>query len=421
MAHMIERTDIQEAHRKIRSYIVETPLRRSHTLSDLCGCDMLLKMESLQMSGAFKERGALNRLLELSDEQKQHGIIAASAGNHAQGVAYHAHRMGIEATIVMPEGTPLVKVTGVQFWGAKVILHGATYDDACAHSQQVEQEQGLVYIHPFADPLVIAGQGTIALEVLDHELAEGLSTIVVPVGGGGLIAGIGSYVKQTRPEINVIGVEVEGLSSMKASLAADRILTLPSFNTIADGIAVRRVSELTFDICKACVDEIVTVSDDEIANAILMMLEYEKVVVEGAGVVAVAALLNGRIAGVAGRKVASIVSGGNIDINILSRIIDRGLDFGGRIAQFSTRLIDCPGALEAILSLIRKAGANILEVYQHRYAKDAPIGQINVSFTIETRNRQHIADIEDAIEQNGYQVLGMRWEPRRRDPDRGAP
>jgi threonine dehydratase len=408
---MINKTDIEQAHENIRSSIVDTPMRRSHIFSDLCGCDMLLKMESLQMSGAFKERGALNRLLQLSDEEKQRGIIAASAGNHAQGVAYHAHRMGIEATIVMPEGTPLVKVTGVQFWGVNVVLHGSTYDDAYAHSRQLEEEQDLVYIHPFADPFVIAGQGTIALEILNHELADDLDTIVVPIGGGGLISGIAAYVKAVRPEVRVVGVEVEGLACMKASMAKGEVQTLPAISTIADGIAVRRVSETTLEMCKAYVDEIVTVTDDEIANTILMLLEYEKVVVEGAGAVAVSALQNKKIEGVAGKKVVSVVSGGNIDVNILSRIIDRGLDFGGRIAQFSTRLKDSPGALEAVLSVFREASANILEVYQHRYAEGVPVGQINVSFTIETKNKQHISEIERHLQQAGYEIFQTRWEP----------
>ncbi len=408
---MIEKNDIEKAYENIRSSVVDTPMRRSHTFSGLCGCDMLLKMESLQMSGAFKERGALNRLLQLTEEERQRGVIAASAGNHAQGVAYHAHRMGLDATIVMPEGTPLVKVTGVQFWGANVVLHGASYDDAYAHSRKLEEEQGLVYIHPFADPYVIAGQGTIALEILNHELAGELDMIVVPVGGGGLISGIAAYVKAVRPAVRVVGVEVEGLACMKESLAKGGVQTLPSISTIADGIAVRRVSETTLEMCREFVDEIVTVTDDEIANAILMLLEYEKVVVEGAGAVAVAALLNKKIAGVAGRKVVSVVSGGNIDINILSRIIDRGLDFGGRIAQFSTRLKDRPGELEAVLSIFRKAGANILEVYQHRYAEGVPVGQVNVSFTIETKNRPHIAEIEGYLQSAGYEIFLTRWEP----------
>ncbi|MDT8391261.1 MAG: threonine ammonia-lyase [Lentisphaeria bacterium] len=410
---MIPKDDILTAYRNITSYIVNTPLRRSHTLSDLCGCDMLLKMESLQMTGAFKERGALNRLLALSEEQKRRGIIAASAGNHAQGVAYHAHRMGIDATIVMPEGTPLVKIAGVQFWRANVILHGASYDDAYTYSRQLEEERGLVYIHPFADPLVIAGQGTIALEVLENELGRDMDAVVVPLGGGGLIAGIGSYVKQTRPETRVIGVEVEGVASMRDSLAAGKVLTLEPITTIADGIAVKRVSQTTFDICRDCVDEIVTVNDGEIANAILMMLEYEKVVVEGGGVVAVAALLNHKIPGLEGKKVVSIVSGGNIDINILSRIIDRGLDFGGRIAQISTRLKDKPGALEGIISIFRQAGANILEVHQHRYSKDVPVGQINVSFTLETRDKNHIAVIERALHDARYDIFDIHWDKRR--------
>lgn len=406
---MIDRASIEKAYEQIRAHVVETPLRRSHFLSGLCGCDMLLKMESLQMSGAFKERGALNRLLALTPEQRKRGIIAASAGNHAQGVAYHAKRMGIEATIVMPSATPLVKVAGVQFWDAKVVMHGSCYDDAYAHSRELEKEKGLVYVHPFADPLVIAGQGTIGLECLNHEFGDEVSTVVVPIGGGGLISGIGSYIKQVRPDIRVVGVELEGCASMMASLEAGNVLTISPISSIGDGIAVKRVSQSTLDICKECVDEIVTVTDDEIANAILMMLEFEKVVVEGAGVVAVAAMLNRKVKRSGAGSVVSVVSGGNIDINILSRIIDRGLEFGGRVAKFSTRLIDRPGALEASLSVIRKAGANILEVYQHRYAKDAPVGQVNVSLTVETRDREHIHEIEQFLRKAGYDLFSQRW------------
>ena len=259
---MIGKKEIEQAYENIRSSITETPMRRSYTFSEVCGCNMLLKMENLQMSGAFKERGALNRLLQLSKEEQQCGVIAASAGNHAQGVAYHAHRMGLSATIVMPERTPLVKVTGVQFWGAHVILHGANYDEAYAYSRILEKEQGLIYIHPFADPFVIAGQGTIALEILQSGLGDDLDAIVVPIGGGGLIAGIGAYVKAVCPSVRVIGVELEGLACMKESLSKGAVQTLPAISTIADGIAVKRVSETTLEMCKAVVDEIVTVTDD---------------------------------------------------------------------------------------------------------------------------------------------------------------
>lgn len=407
---MITETDVIEAYENIQPYVVNSQIRRSHMLSQLCGCDMLLKMENLQMSGAFKERGALNRLMHLSEEEKARGVIAASAGNHAQGVAYHAQRMGMRATIVMPEGTPLVKVTGVQFWGANVVLKGDTYDDAYAYSRMMEKAEGLTYIHPFADPVVIAGQGTIALEVFQNKLAAEADAVVVPVGGGGLIAGIGAYVKKTRPDVRVIGVEVDGFSSMKDSLAAGKVLTLPFSSTIADGIAVKQVSENTFGMCQKYVDEIVTVNDDEISNAILCLLEYDKVVVEGAGAVPVAALLNNKISGLEGKKVVSIVSGGNIDVNILARVIDRGLDFGGRIAQFSIRLKDCPGALEEVLSVFRQQTANVLEVYQHKYAEGVPVGQVNVTFTIETKNEKHITSIEKELLSIGFDIFQARWD-----------
>ena len=402
---MITKLDVEQAYNRIHEHIVNTPVRRSHTLSGMCNCDMLLKMENLQMSGAFKERGALNRLLNLTEEERQRGVIAASAGNHAQGVAYHAKRMGIKAQIVMPEGTPLVKVMGVQSWDAEVILKGETYDDAYEYSRELEKEEGAVFVHPFADLDVIAGQGTIGMEVLQDSLCSDLDAIVVPVGGGGLIAGIGAYVKKVNPDIKIIGVEVDGLASMKVSLEKGSLQTIQGRGTIADGIAVKKVSETTLEMCKNYVDEIVTVNDDEISNAILMLLEIEKIVVEGAGAVPVAALLNKKIPNIEGKKVVSIISGGNIDVNILSRIIDRGLDFGGRIAQMSTMLKDKPGALEEVIGIFHRENANILEVYQHRYCGGAPVGDVKVSFTIETKNRLHIRDIERQLQKHGYQVI----------------
>ncbi|MBI9017286.1 MAG: threonine ammonia-lyase [Phycisphaerae bacterium] len=401
---MINKQDVEKAYSKIHEYIVNTPVRRSHVLSGMCNCDMLLKMENLQMSGAFKERGALNRLLKLSPEEKKCGVIAASAGNHAQGVAYHAKRMGIRARIVMPEGTPLIKVMGVQSWDADVILKGETYDDAYEYSLELEKEEGAIFIHPFADIHVIAGQGTIGMEVLQDNLCKDIDAIVVPVGGGGLIAGIGAYVKKVNPKIKIIGVEVEGLDCMRASLAKGEIQDVVGKGTIADGIAVKRVSPLTLEMAQRYVDEIVTVNDDEICNAILLLLEIEKIVVEGAGAVAIAALLNKKIPALEGKKVVSIISGGNIDVNILSRIIDRGLDFGGRIAQMSTMLKDKPGALEEVIAVFHKENANILEVYQHRYCGGAPVGDVKVSFTIETKNRLHIKDIQRQLEKHGYEV-----------------
>jgi len=401
---MVTREEIERAYETIHEHIVDTPIIISATLSDLCGCTTLFKLENLQVTGAFKERGALNKLMNLTDAEKTRGVVAASAGNHAQGVACHAKRLGIPATIVMPRGTPLVKITSTQHWDAQVILEGDSYDDSYAFAQKLATEEGATYIHAFADPLVIAGQGTIGIEILRHPLCGDLDAIVVPIGGGGLISGVAAYVKTLRPDVRIIGVETESCPAMKETLDCGRALSLsPSEPAcLADGIMVRKVGDINVEMVRRYVDDIVTVNDDEIANAILLLLEIEKNVVEGAGAVPLAALLNRKISGLSAKKVLSILSGGNIDVTLLSRIITRGLAFDGRLVQFQIQLRDVPGALESVLHLFHEANANILEIVHHHYTAGAPIGRINVTITLETKSFGHIGEIQRNLDESGY-------------------
>lgn len=402
---MVTREDVERAYERIRPHIVETTVTRSSRLSDRCGVEVMMKLENLQITGSFKERGALNKLLSLDEEGRLRGVIAASAGNHAQGLACHARRLGIPATIVMPRNTPIVKVTSTQYWGAAVVLEGESFDEAYEHSLLLAEQEGKTYVHPFEDPLVIAGQGTVAVELMNNSLSKDLDAVVVPIGGGGLISGIALYLKSIRPQVRVIGVETADCASMKRSVEAGSVVMTPGASRIAEGITVKRVGQITLDIVSRHVDEIVTVTDDEIANAILHLLETEKIVVEGAGAAPVAALINNRVPGVGGAKVVTVVSGGNIDVTLISRIIARGLAFDGRIMQVETRVRDIPGALEAVLNVFHEAGANLLEVFHHHYSGGSPIGEIDVSFILETKGNEHIKDIEEMMAEKGYSLI----------------
>jgi threonine dehydratase len=400
---MISPSDIEKAYTVIRPHIVRTPIVYSQKLSEVCGCRALFKLENFQMTGSFKERGALNKLLNLSEEEKKKGVISASAGNHAQGVAYHCQRLGIRAQIVMPIGTPLIKMVSTQNYGARVILHGKTVDDAYELALELSSKEGLTVIHPFQDPLVIAGQGTIAVEILDEELARGVEAVICPIGGGGLISGIATYLKTTNPAIAIIGVEANSCPAMKISLQYGHPIQLENASSLADGIAVRKVSQLNFEIVKKYVDEVVAVEEDEIANAILLLLEAEKIVAEGAGAVPLAALLNHKVP-LDGKKVLSIISGGNIDVNILDKIIMRGLSVEGRITQLTVRLKDHPGSLTSVLEIIKRLQVNILDIINHRFDSSAPFGYVDVSITLETKGHPHIQEIRQALEEGGYSI-----------------
>jgi threonine dehydratase len=401
---MVTLADVQAALGRIRDRIYLSPCARSETLSRLTGTDAWLKLENLQMTGAYKERGALNKLLLMPAADRERGLIAASAGNHAQAVAYHAGRLGLKATIVMPEATPIMKVANTRAHGARVVLHGTSYDEAYAEARRLEQVERLTFIHPFDDPDVIAGQGTIALEILAQEPET--DAIVVPIGGGGLASGIGAAAKELRPRVKVIGVETEVLPCMLQAVEAGQPVTLDPANTLADGIAVKRAGEVTLEHVKKHVDDIVTVSEEEIASAILYLLEREKTVVEGAGAVGVAALMQKKIHGLEGKRVVSVISGGNIDVNLVARVIERGLVKDGRLARISVALQDKPGQLAKVSAIVANAKANVIEVH-HTRAFAYRFGDTTLQLTLEARGPDHVEEILRALRERGYQVQRM--------------
>lgn len=370
------------------------------TLSD--SCRIYLKPENLQHTGSFKLRGAYYKISQLSEEEKKRGVIACSAGNHAQGVALGATHNGIKSLICLPAGAPISKIEATKRLGAEVCLVPGVYDDAYAKALELKEKHGYTFVHPFDDPLVIAGQGTIGLEILE-EMPD-VEAIVVPVGGGGLISGVAFAVKTLRPDIKVYGVQAEGAPSMVRSLADSERLHLDSVSTIADGIAVKEPGENTFALCRKYVDEIVTVSDDEIAAAILALLEKQKLVAEGAGATAVAAAMFGHLP-VEGKKIVCLVSGGNIDVNILNRIINRGLAKTGRLCQLELAVQDKPGTLSSVLKIMADEGGNILGVNHERVAAAADINSCMLHLELETLNDDHIARIRRSLTDAGFQVL----------------
>jgi threonine dehydratase len=393
--------DVEAARTRIAEQVFATPCSRSVTASRQSGSEAFLKLENLQMTGAYKERGALNKLLTMPAADRAKGLVAASAGNHAQAVAYHAGRLGVETTIVMPEATPLLKVVNTKSHGARVVLHGSNYEEAYEEARRLEQTEGLTFVHPFDDPAVIAGQGTIALEILEQ--VPDLGAVLVPVGGGGLISGIAVAIKTKHPGVSVIGVETELLPSMLAALDEDRLVTLEPASSLADGIAVKRAGELTFAHVRKYVDQIVTVSEEEIASAILFLLEKEKTVVEGAGAVSVAALLNRKSRGLEGRRVVAIVSGGNIDVNVMARVIERGLVRDGRLVRIVVALQDRPGQLAKVSAVVATHQANVIEVH-HSRAFSNRFGDTTLQLTLETRGPAHVEEILRALRERGYQV-----------------
>jgi threonine dehydratase len=392
-------SSIREAALRIRDAIYCSPCAYTAKLSAATGQQVHLKLENLQMTGSYKERGALNKILLLTPEQSGRGVIAASAGNHAQAVAYHATRRKIRSTIVMPSVTPLVKVMATQSYGAEVVLHGANYDEACQHALAQAAERGMTFLHPFDDLAVIAGQGTIGLELLEQ--VPELEAVVVPVGGGGLISGVACAIKELRPKVKVVGVQTARLPSMVAALANHSPVTVPSASTIADGIAVRRAGETTFPLVAKYVDEMVTVEEEEIASAILTLLETEKTLAEGAGAAATAALLQHKTK-LDGQRTAVIVGGGNIDVSLLSRIIERGLVKDGRLVRIRVHLPDRPGALVELSSVIANQRANIVELQFDRAYYGVSLGDTAIDITMETRGAEHLAELLSAISKAGY-------------------
>lgn len=407
MSRTVTFEDVLAARERVKSHIVQTPFRESVLLGKLCGRRVFCKFENQQITGSFKERGALNKLAQLTPEEARAGVIAASAGNHAQAVAYHGRNLGIPTTIVMPVNTPIIKVNRTESLGARVILHGSIFDEANALALKLADEEGYTFVSAFDDPAVIAGQGTLGLELLAEGAPE-FDTLLVPVGGGGLIAGVALAVKHLRPDVHIVGVQTDLVPGMVHALEKGIGAAPPVRDekhlTIADGIAVQQVCRLTLDIVRRYVDQLITVSESQIAHAVQQLLEIEKTVVEGAGAVGLAALMH-HGSKIPGERCALILSGGNIDIGMLAKIIDKGLVEDGRLAQITVQLPDVPGALAGATAHISACGANLREVTHHRSFNNIPIGQVRVTFTVETRSRAHVDQIVRALGDHGCVLI----------------
>lgn len=393
--------EIKKAQTQLQGVSYNTALVYNHSLSDLSGNQVYVKMENLQRTGSFKLRGAYNKVSNLTAEEKQQGVIASSAGNHAQGVAVAATLYGIKSTIVMPKHAPLSKISATRNYGAEVILHGENYDEAYKEALRLQSQTRATFIHPFNDPLVIAGQGTIGLEILadlpDVEIA------VLPIGGGGLISGVAIALKRLNPSIKVVGVQSKNNPSMAESVAKQQLTTIKGVPSVADGIAVKTPGDLTFQLVTQYVDEIITVDEDEIASTMLLFLESAKVVAEGAGAAAAAGIIH-NLRGYKNRKIATVLSGGNVDVNLLSRTIDKGLVKKGRKCFLTTVINDQPGALAQLLQLVAGQGANVLGVTHRRETLDIPISHAKVELELETLDVAHVQALQALLEENYYRV-----------------
>lgn len=397
--------DVQAAAAVIAGAVTVTECDQSRTLGEICGCEIWLKFENLQFTSTFKERGALNRLTALSPEQRRRGVIAMSAGNHAQGVAYHASRLGIPATIVMPEGTPMVKIENTRRNGAEVVISGKTLEESGAFARSHGEAHGLTMIHPYDDPLIIAGQGTIALEML--AAVPQLDTLVIPIGGGGLISGMAIAAKSLKPELQVIGVQAQLYPSMYNAIKGEQLPMRG--DTLAEGIAVKAPGRITTEIIRRFVDDIMLVSEDQIERAVAMLITIEKTVAEGAGAAGLAAILAapGRFAG---RKVGLVLTGGNIDTRLIASVLTRELAREGRLTQIAIDIVDRPGQLAAVSALLAEAGANIIEVSHQRTFSDLPAKGTLLEVVVETRDRAHLEDVMKRLGETGYTA----WLPGRR-------
>lgn len=397
---MLTLDKIYHASYVLKDVVRPTDMIRATKLSD--NCDLYLKTENLQITGAFKARGAYYKISQLTDEEKERGVIACSAGNHAQGVALAATTHGIKSLICIPNTAPISKVEATKKLGAEVCLVEGTYDDAHDKAVELQKETGAVFIHPFDDEMVIAGQGTIGLEILEQ--LPDVDAVIVPIGGGGLISGVAYSIKSLNPNVKIYGVQSAGAPSMYLSVAHNKIETLENVNTFADGIAVKTPGDLTFELCSKYVDEIMTVTDDEVATAILSLIENQKLISEGAGAVSVAAALFNKFP-IKGKKVCCLVSGGNIDVTILSRVIDRALQKVGRLAEFTIALTDKPGELVSVSKIIAKLGANVVAVSHDRADLNTDINSCYLRLSLETRNHEHIQKIKDELCKKGYKIV----------------
>ena len=399
---MIELADVEEAVERVRETSRHTPIDYSHTFSDMTGAEVHLKMENFQRTGSFKIRGATNRIMTLSEADREKGVVTASAGNHAQGVALAASRSGVDSKIVMPEYAPISKIKATQSYGAEVVLHGQDYNEAAEKAHEIEREEDRTYVHAFDDEKVMAGQGTIGLEIVDD--LPSLETILVPIGGGGLISGVATAIKGRKPDVRVIGVQAEGASSVAQSLQKGEIHERDSVETIADGIATRRVGDRPFEVIRERVDEVVTVSDPEIAMALTYVLERGKTLVEGAGAAPLAALLFEKFEFDPEEVIVPAMCGGNIDLNTLTTVIMRGLVATGRYVKIRTVLRDRPGSLQDLLDVISAKKANIYAIQHDRTSRQIGMADTEVEIDLETRGHDHVEELIDAIRDAGYEV-----------------
>lgn len=397
----VTRQSVLSARDVLAHFIRATPLTYSPSFSQLVGLPLYLKAENLQRAGSFKVRGAYTKMHSLTPQEREQGVIAASAGNHAQGVALAAQHMGIRSTIVMPDGAPITKVEATRNYGAEIVLSGDTYDDAYQKARDLQEATGATLIHGFDDPAVIAGQGTIGLEILD-ELPD-VRTVLVPIGGGGLVSGIALALKSVQPGIRVVGVQAAGAAAAYLGKREGGYATTDTVRTIADGIAVKRPGRLNMEYIHQYVDEVVLVEEEEIAQSILVLLERSKLVVEGAGAVGMAAVLNNKVTNLAG-PVCVLLSGGNIDVNVLSRIIERGLVKAGRYVRLATFVPDRPGGLQKLLAVVAAGGANIIDVHHERWLNKSAIGEVEVDLALETRSPAHVDQLVDKLQTEGYEV-----------------
>jgi len=395
--------DVKQAQQNIEKVVTKTPFAYAPILSQMVGNEIYLKKENLQLTGAFKLRGAFNKIANLSDIEKSKGVIAASAGNHAQGVAYSASYFGIPSTIVMPEATPMTKVSGVKSYGGEVVLAGNNYDEAYEYAMKLAKESGKSFIHPFADYEVMAGQGTIALEMLKEQ--PDLDVLIVPIGGGGLISGIAITAKNINPKIKIIGVTASGAPAMNKSFQSGVIQDSIGVKTIADGIAVRDTNPVTFELVQKYVDEIVEVDDEEIANAILYLMEKQKIVVEGAGAVGVASLMHHKIKFSSPKKVGIVISGGNIDVTMVNLIIEKGLIKSARKMKLIVTLMDKPGSLMKLTEILKEVRANIVSIGYDRTDVNLAFGDANVSIAVETKGQEHQEEIKRELYKNGFRFV----------------
>ena len=392
-----------KAKEKLSKVLLETHLIYSPIFSKESGNKVFIKPENLQKTGSFKIRGAYNKISNLTDAEKKRGVIASSAGNHAQGVAYGAKESGIKAVIVMPKSTPLIKVESTKQYGAEVILHGDVYDDAYKKAKELEEKEGYVFVHPFNDEDVLDGQGTIALEILE-ELPE-TDIILVPIGGGGLISGIACAAKILKPEIKIIGVEPEGAASAYEAIKKNKVVELKEANTIADGTAVKKIGDLNFEYIKKYVDEIITVSDYELMEAFLLLVEKHKIIAENSGILSVAATKKIKEKN---KKVVSVISGGNIDVLMISSMINKGLIRRDRIFNFSVNIPDKPGELAKVVDLIAELGANVVKLEHNQFKNLSRFKDVELQVTVETNGSEHIKNLVQAFEEKGYEIVKIK-------------